>query len=78
MVGECSSGDTDFFFVILSTRKKKKPGSKTSAVSYLVPLHIKASVITIVLGPEKCYFLSLNMGAMPGDRAKMHNPVPYY
>ena len=44
IVGECSSGDTAIF-AILSRKKKKKRGSITSAVCYLVPLLIIASVI---------------------------------
>ena len=43
IVGECSSGETAIFAIL--SRKKKKHGSITSAVCYLVPLHIKASVI---------------------------------
>ena len=52
MVGECSSGDTVFVQFCL---EKKKSGSITSTVSYLVPVHIKESVIKFVLG--------VNMGA---------------
>ena len=47
------SGDT-VVFVILS--KKKNPGSISSAFPYLDPLHIQASLMTIVLGPENAIF----------------------
>ena len=53
MVGEISSGDTVMFAI---SSRKEETWVYNFCCFLFSALHINASVVTIVLGPEKCYF----------------------